>query len=98
MVHMNSLLESHFEKAAMEFARQIDKEVMADLRAEALRSDGWIKSPISMKKFMAKSDWKVAEVAAWVHENIDGQFSILDNNEIWFKEERHASMFSLRWA
>lgn len=95
---MSSVFDNYYYHAATAFAKQIDKEIMANVHSKDLANRGWIKSSISMKTFMAKPNWILDEVTAWIQQNIDGEYSILDNYEIWFKEERHASMFALRWA
>ena len=88
------------ERASLEMARAIDKELLDDLMTDILTKDGWIQTKINPAfgkgYLVTEIDW-YAQTAEWIHINAKGDYKLLKGQWL-FEDPKDAMWFILRWS
>ena len=77
--------------------KEIDEEIVNNIRRHELMLKGWVKAPFTSDKFAAPGNHQIAEVTAWIHMNTTAQYQIF-GREFWFSSKEDLTLFVLRWA
>lgn len=91
-----SILEEYIDKAAEEFARQIDEDIINGIHREQLMLDGWTMAPFTTDKFVFPFEYRLHEVTAWIHTNATGEYKVF-GKEFWFENPQDLTAFILKW-
>ena len=90
----NSIQEKLINKAADDFARAIDQQIMQDIEKEGCMKRGWVCAPFTAEKF---EYYVLTDVSAWIHINATDEYKIF-GREFWFKSPKDLTAFVLKWA
>jgi hypothetical protein len=77
--------------------KEIDEEIVNNIRRHELMLKGWVKAPFTSDKFATPGNHQIAEVTAWIHMNTTAQYQIF-GREFWFSSKEDLTLFVLRWA
>ncbi len=83
--------------AAKSLADEIDAEIVNNFIRQDVMLKGWTQAPFTTDKFSWPFEFRLDEVAAWIHTNATDEYRIF-GKEFWFKSKKDLTAFVLKWA
>jgi hypothetical protein len=90
-------MDELIDRAAAEFAREIDQQILEEIEKEGLMEEGWVKAPFTTDKFSWPFKHILEEVVAWIHVNHTDEYQVF-GKEFWFKSPSDLTAFILKWS
>lgn len=84
-------------RAAEDFARELDRQMMEDIEKETRMKQGWVKAPFTTENFLWPFEHRLDEVMAWIHVNATGEYRVF-GKEFWFRRKKDLTAFILKWS
>ena len=98
----SKLEQDMLDRVAEEMAREIDKELLDDIKIAVLTNEGWIKTTVNpaytdMGMLSGRYEQWYSQTAEWIHKNAQCDYKLLKGQWL-FKDPKDAKMFILRWS
>jgi hypothetical protein len=85
------------DQMAYEIQKEIDEEIVNGFIRDDVMLKGWTQAPFTTDKFSWPFEYKLDEVAAWVHIHASDEYKFF-GKEIWFKSKQDLTAFILKWG
>ena len=98
----SKLEQDMLDRVAEEMAREIDKELLDDIKIAVLTNEGWIKTTVNpaftdLGMLSGRYEQWYSQTAEWIHKNAHDDYKLLKGQWL-FKDPKDATMFILRWS
>lgn len=87
-------IDKMLERAAAEFAKQIDAEIFEGMQKEILLDKGWTQASLDCG-YLHKD--RAALTGAWIHVHATGDYKFLNGHWL-FERAEDATMFTLKFG